>query len=168
MVDQPNDRETRAERYFEQDLKGQREWYGKRASVYKNYSQLLALVVIGAGAATSFLQVFTPASWVPALTAGFGALVAVAEGWQRIARYGEVWVDFRTASERMKRERRLYRNGAGAYRGLDDDAAYLALVETVEAILAEEQQVYWPNRGREGGEARQTGPVAVETNPTHA
>ena len=33
----------------------------------------------------------------------------------------------------MKRERRLYLNGAGAYRGLDDDIAYLQLVESVEA-----------------------------------
>jgi hypothetical protein len=60
-------------------------------------------------------------------------------------------VAYRTASERMKRERRLYLNGAGAYRGFDDDAAYLALVESVEAILADEQQVYWRVRGREGG-----------------
>jgi hypothetical protein len=96
-------------------------------------------------------QVFTPASWVPALTAGLGALVALAEGWQRIARYGEVWSAYRTASERMKRERRLYLNGAGACRSLDDDAAYLQLVETVEAILAEEQQVYWRNRDSESG-----------------
>jgi hypothetical protein len=56
----------------------------------------------------------------------------------------------------MKRERRLYTNGAGAYRGLDDDSAYLQLVENVEAIIAEEQQVYWRNRGDQNGVARQT------------
>ena len=56
----------------------------------------------------------------------------------------------------MKRERRLYANGAGAYRGLDDDAAYLQLVENVEATIAEEQQVYWRNRGGQDGAARQT------------
>ena len=117
MAGQSSDREARAERYFEQDLKGQREWYGKRASAYKNYTQILGLVVIAAGVATSFLQVFTPRLWVPAVTAGLGALVALAEGWQRITRYGETWIAYRTASERMKRERRLYLNGAGAYRG---------------------------------------------------
>jgi Protein of unknown function (DUF4231) len=74
---------------------------------------------MAAGAATSFLQVFTPRVWVPAITAGLGALVALSEGWQRIARYGETWIAYRTASERMKRGRRLYLNGAGAYRGLD-------------------------------------------------
>jgi hypothetical protein len=72
--------------------KGQREWYGKRASAYKNWTELLGLVVIAAGAATSFFQVFTPATWVPAVTAGLGALVTLSEGWQRIARYGETWV----------------------------------------------------------------------------
>jgi Protein of unknown function (DUF4231) len=162
MSGQFSDREARADRYFEQDLKGQREWYGRRASAYKNWTQLLALVVIGAGAATTFVQVFTPANWVPVLTAGLGALVALAEGWQRITRYGETWIAYRTASERMKRERRLYVNGAGAYRGLDDDAAYLQLVESVEAILAEEQQVYWRNRSGEGGATRQSGATTPE------
>jgi Protein of unknown function (DUF4231) len=117
---------------------------------------LLSLVVIAAGAATLFFQVFTPAPWVPPVTAGLGALVTLSEGWQRIARYGETWVAYRSASERMKRARRLYANGAGPYRGLDDDAAYLQLVENVEAILAEEQQVYWRNRGGQDGAARQT------------
>jgi Protein of unknown function (DUF4231) len=89
MTDQLSDREARAERYFEQDLKGQREWYGKQASAYKNWAQLLAFVAIAAGAATSFFHVFTPAVWGPPETAGLGAFVALSEGWQRIARYGE-------------------------------------------------------------------------------
>jgi len=156
MASQGSDREARAERYFEQDLKGQREWYGTRASAYKNYAQLLALVVIGAGAMTSFVQVFTPATWVPAVSAGLGALVALAEGWQRIARYSETWISYRTASERLKRERRLYANGAGTYRGLDEEHAYLQLVENVEAIIAEEQQVYWRSRRTQDGDVQRT------------
>jgi hypothetical protein len=163
MSDHLNGREARADRYFEQDLNGQREWYGKRASAYKNWTQLLGLVVIAAGAATSFFQVFTPAIWVPPVTAGLGALVALSEGWQRIARYGETWVAYRNASERMKRERWLYANGAGAYRGLDDDTAYVQFVENLEAIIAEKQQVYWRNRGGQDGGARQ----AVSPEPEH-
>jgi hypothetical protein len=123
----------------------------ERASTYKT-GQLLGLVVIAAGAATSFFQA---ATWVPAVTAGLGALVTLSEGWQRIARYGETWVAYRNASERMKRERRLYANGAGAYRGLDDDTAHLQLVENVEAIIAEEQQVcLWCSSGWLGFGAR--------------
>jgi hypothetical protein len=37
-----NAREARAEQYFERDLKGQRDWYSKHASSYKQRSQSLA------------------------------------------------------------------------------------------------------------------------------
>jgi Protein of unknown function (DUF4231) len=124
----------------------------------QNWAQLLGLVVVAAGAATSFFQVFTPATWVPPLTAGLGALVALS---------GETWVAYRNASERMKRERRLYANGAGAYRALDDDTAHLELVENVEAIIAEKQQVYWRNGGGQDGAARQTASTVPGHEPEH-
>jgi hypothetical protein len=48
----------------------------------------------------------------------------------------------------MKRERRLYVNGAGEYRGLaDEEEAFLRFVEAIEAIVAEEQRIYWQKRG---------------------
>ena len=85
---------------------------------------------------------------MPVLTALLGAVVALAEGWRQIARYDEAWAAYRLASERMKRERRLYVNGAGEYRGLaDEEAAFLRFVEAVEAIVAEEQRIYWQKRG---------------------
>src|SRR3954464_9605569 len=142
-------REARAEQYFEQDLKGQRRWYGERASTYKRNTQVLGLLVIGAGALTSFMQVFAAQPWVPVVTAALGAVVVLIEGWQRISRYSETWTAYRTASERMKREQRLYVNGAGAYRNVEEDEAYLRFVEAIEAIIAEEQQIYWQNRGSE-------------------
>jgi hypothetical protein len=83
-------------------------------------------------------------------TALLGGLVAVAEGWQRTARYAETWKAYRIASERMKRERRLYVNGAGEYRELaDEEEAFLRFVEAVEGVIAEEQQIYWSRRGGE-------------------
>jgi Protein of unknown function (DUF4231) len=140
-------REARAEQYFEHDLAGQRRWYGDRASRFKTHAQVLGLAVVAAGAITAFLQVFRDASWIPVLTALLGAMVAMAEGWRQIARYEETWAGYRLASERMKRERRLYVNGAGEYRGLTDETeAFLRFVEAIEAIVAEEQRIYWRNR----------------------
>jgi hypothetical protein len=55
---------------------------------------------------------------------------------------------YRIASERMKRERRLYVNRAGPYRDLEDeDEEFLHFVEAIETIIAEEQQIYWSGRG---------------------
>jgi hypothetical protein len=141
-------REARAERYFEHDLAGQRGWYGERASRFKIRAQVLGIAIVAAGAATTFLQVLRDVRWVPVLTALLGTLVALAEGWRQIARYDESWAAYRVASERMKRERRLYVNGAGDYRGLtDEEEAFLSFLEAVEAIVAEEQRIYWKSRG---------------------
>jgi len=47
----------------------------------------------------------------------------------------------------MKRERRLYSHGAGSYRGLPEREAYLTFVEAIEGIIAEEQNIFWRDRG---------------------
>jgi hypothetical protein len=52
----------------------------------------------------------------------------------------------------MKREFRLYVNGAGDYRALDEERDYLQFVENIEAIIAEEQQLYW--QGQRGALAK--------------
>jgi len=143
-------REVRAERYFEHDLAGQRGWYGQNASRFKRRLQMLGLGVLVAGAATTILQTFGNTQWVPIATALLGALVTVMEGWRQIARYEETWSAYRTASERMKRERRLYCNGAGDYHGIDDEEdAFRHFVEALEGIVAEEQHIYW--QARQGG-----------------
>jgi hypothetical protein len=135
-----------AEHYLELDLGGQQAWYSKRASTYKQRAQTLTFLVIAAGAITTFVQVFGRAPWVSITTAVIGALVVFAEGWQRIARYSETWASYRMASERMKREKRLFVNGAASYRDLDNESAFLQFIENVEAILAEEQQTFWRDR----------------------
>jgi hypothetical protein len=147
-------REARADQYLERDLQVQRGWYSKHATRFKSRAQALGMALIAAGAATSFLQVFRDAFWVPVLTALLGAVVALVEGWRQIARYDETWATYRVASERMKRERRLYVNGAGEYRGLaDEEEAFLRFVEAIEAIIAEEQRIYWQNRSNNGSPA---------------
>ena len=149
--DRKSSREARAQAFFEQDLNGQRQWYSARSSAYKSRAQILSLIVIGAGAATTFVQVFQEYWWTAAVTAALGAVVILTEGWQRIARYDETWISYRTASERMKREFRLYVNGAGDYRSLAEEEAYLRWVEAIEAIIAEEQQIYWLAQRRDTG-----------------
>src|SRR5262249_17420372 len=81
---------------------------------YKPNAQLLSIFIIAGGALTSFMQIWTPAFWVVVVSGGLGGLIAIAEGWQRIARYRETWIAYRTASE----QRRLFVNAAGRYRGL--------------------------------------------------
>jgi hypothetical protein len=140
---------ARAERYLNEHLKDQRGWYSKRAAEQKAWSQRLGLAVIVCGALVTFAQAFAGVlpMLVPAVTAALGVAVAVLTGVQRIWKYDESWPAYRRASEQMKREYRLYINGAGAYSEVaDEDAAYRRFVENTEAIIAEEQQIYWKSR----------------------
>ena len=148
-VDDPTakERDALAERYFKIDLADQRRWYSEKASFFKTRSELLALLTIVLGSLITLIQVFGPAPWVPIVSGSVGAVVAIAAGWQRIARYSETWISYRTASERMKRQRRLYTHGAGSYRGLPEREAYLTFVEAIEGIIAEEQKIFWRDRG---------------------
>ena len=148
-VDDPTakQRDALAEQYFKNDLADQRRWYSEKAGLFKTRSELLALLTIVLGSSITFIQVLGPAPWLPIVSGSIGAIVAIAAGWQRIARYSETWVSYRTASERMKRERRLFTHGAGSYRGLPEREAYLTFVEAIEGIIAEEQNIFWRERG---------------------
>lgn len=148
-VDDPTakQRDALAEQYFKNDLADQRRWYSEKAGLFKTRSELLALLTIVLGSSITFIQVLGPAPWLPIVSGSIGAIVAIAAGWQRIARYSETWVSYRTASERMKRERRLFTHGAGSYRGLPEREAYLTFVEAIEGIIAEEQNIFWRDRG---------------------
>jgi hypothetical protein len=157
-------RDARAAYYFDRELNGQREWYSQKANLFKKRSQTLTMFIISAGAATAFFQVLGPHLLISVLTALMGALISIAEGWQRVARYDESWRAYRLASERMKYERRLYIHGAGEYQGFtDEDAAFLRFFERIEAIISEEQQIYW-----QGREAEQQQQQAGETAPAES
>lgn len=149
MTDQLTQTRTqRADAYFAHHLRGQREWYGARASRYKQLYRGLAVMVLVCGALTAFLQLFTATSYsdmVPWVTAGLGLVITLSKGLDQIIRPGESWLGYRKASEAMKREYRLYINKVGPYaRDLNEDEAYGLLVEQIENIISEEQQLFLP------------------------
>ena len=149
------------------DLEGQRDWYDGKATSQKKASQRLSLAVIFCGALITFIQVFSGddvVRWpwlIPAVTAALGAVVALLTGVERIWKFDETWVAYRKACEEMKREYRLYINGAGAYANIaDEDEAYRRFVETTEAVIAEEQQLYWQSRATRREDAADKGKPA--------
>jgi len=153
-------RRARADIYFDEHLSKQRDWYSRKASAHRKWAQALSFCIILAGGFTAFLQIFHSESpipglpsWTAILTGLLALLIVAAEGLSRIGRFQESWFAYRKASEQMKREYRLYINGAGGYEQIsDEEAAYRAFVANVEQIIAEEQQLYWRSFGREGGQ----------------
>ncbi len=144
-----------AKEYFEAEhnLEYQEEWYSAKAGAYKAWHHWLGLVVLAAGSATSLIQVWAPSSpeaplhWVTIVTAALGVLVVLAKGIERIWDFDGAWTAYRQASEAMKRERRLFVNGAGPYvETPDDDKAYVLFVNRIEEIIAGEGEIFWSSR----------------------
>lgn len=154
------ERQQRADEYFQLHLNGQREWYAKKASSYKQWGQILSVLVIACGALVSVIQLVpiesgTGVRWTAILTAFLGLIITLAKGIDRIGKFEESWVSYRKASESMKREYRLYINNAGSYAGMEDEErAYRHFVEQTEQIIAEEQQIFWQNRDSENNEQK--------------
>ncbi len=144
------ERQQRADEYFKVHLNDQREWYSQKASSYKQWGQILSVVVIAGGALVSVVQLLptgADARWAGILTACLGLIITLAKGVDRIGKFEESWVSYRKASEGMKREYRLYINNAGIYAAVDgEEQAYQRFVEQVEQIIAEEQQLFWQGR----------------------
>ena len=145
------ERQARADAYFDDHLKGQHEQYSRDAAGNKHRSEFLAFIILACGVGVMVVQIFNDLAWALPLTVAFGALVVIAQGLSRVGKYEQTWRGYHLASEAMKREYRLYINGAGSYapeadEAADEDATYRCFVEQIEAIIAEEQHLFRHHR----------------------
>jgi len=147
-------RVKQADDYFEKkyNLNGLRNWYSQKASGNKKQYQLLSLVIIIAGAAIAVMQIFAPAPpdthvhWSTIVTALLGGTVVIMKGIERIWDFDQTWLNYRRASELMKKEQRVFVNGVGPYLHTIDEEAFILFIDRVENIISDEQKLYWANR----------------------
>jgi len=110
----------------------------------------MGLMIIAGGGLVTFMAAVKPLGpeATTIILAALGFLIALVQGILRIWRYDETWVEYRTASERMKREQWLYVNACGPYaESADEEARFKAFVMAIEQVIAEEQQIYLANTG---------------------
>ena len=162
-LDNPKQRRQElADDYLNKDLDGQRDWYDKRAAQHKKRANWLGLTVIACGALTAFVTTIKPSGFDihDMIVALLGVGVALVQGFLRIWRYDETWIEYRLASERMLRERRLFINAVGPYTAIEDEGASLRhFIEAVEQIIAEEQKIYF--KQDRTGEPSESAPSAA-------
>lgn len=125
----------------------QRKWYSMRSGEHKTRAQRLDMFVILCGALIAAVPIFKPggaAHWTGILVSFLGAAVVVGQGAARVFRYSDTWTEYRLASERMKREERLFLYATAPYDG-DLEAAQERLKAEFEQIISEEQKIFFEN-----------------------
>jgi len=131
-----------------EEFNSQSSWYNSRATAFKNRAQRLDILIIIAGALVSALPAIgsnlgaTAETTVDIALVALGVTIVVSQGLQRVFRYSEIWPEYRLASERMKREWRLFINSAPPYNNSEDKARG-DYVSRLDAIMADEQKIFF-------------------------
>jgi hypothetical protein len=161
VTDGPQDEQRKTRMAYAETLaefNDQRTWYSRKSGLFKNRSQRIDMAIICFGALIAVLPVLKPGStahWTAIAASFLGGLVVVSQGLQRVFRYSEIWPEYRLASERMKREWRMFVNGAEPY-DCGEDEAQQRYVENLEKIIADEQKIFFdrihnPDKTDSGG-----------------
>jgi len=142
---EPSSREARIA-YSETltEFSGQREWYNQRSTSFKTSAQRIDILIIIAGALVAALPPLRTqlGDWIDYVLAALGIAIVLSQGLQRVYRYSEIWPEYRLASERMKREWRLFINSVEPYDS-DDGAAKALYVSRLDVIMADEQKIFF-------------------------
>lgn len=122
--------------YLQQRLDDQIAWYdAKSQHNQKSYKRLKAFEIIAASAIPLLAGALKSSSqgylWVGVL----GASIAVCSGLSALFKFHELWIEYRSVAESLRRHRFLFLTKARPYHEAD---AFSILVESVEALLANE------------------------------
>jgi hypothetical protein len=124
------------ERYLQERLEDQIDWYDRKSGWNQRlYKRLRLLEVISAASIpllTGFIADFAFMSHVVAV---IGVAIAVISGAFALFKFQENWIEYRTTAESLKHQKYLFLTQTSPYDGGD---AFHVLVETVEGLISQE------------------------------
>jgi hypothetical protein len=120
-------------------LEDQRNWYSKKSAYNQSWFKRIKVSQIVLASAIPLIALIE-ASWGRWLTAGAGAVIAVLEAVQQLNQYSQLWIEYRSMAERLKRDKCLFLAGAGPYQGLDMEARLTTLALRVEELVSTEHE----------------------------
>ena len=131
------------EQYIQQRLTSQQKWYSKNSGWNKKIFILIQTILIILASLVTAISVIKW-EYLNYVTAILGALIAILTGVLSLNKYQDNWIEYRSASEALKREFFLFETNCAPY---DIQDSFPLLVERVENILAT-QNLQWNEKGR--------------------
>jgi len=109
----------------------------------KKQYRFIGVLIIFLSAVVSFIQLFSPGpNPIAIVTTLMGLVIILLKNIEGVYMLDETWLSYRSISENMKRERRLFINLAGNYKDMDDSNAYLRFVEVTENLIKKEHETW--------------------------
>jgi hypothetical protein len=134
--------------YLAERVDDQFTWLNENSNRHKKKFTRLRTIILVTAALIPLLSGFISDApfWGPAMkwAVGLGGvIVAVSQGLLSLNKHQELWMQYRTTAEALKREKSLYLARVGAY--ADPERAFEQFVVQIEAILANENQHWLEN-----------------------
>jgi hypothetical protein len=124
------------EEYIEQRLSDQISWYDRKGCANQRWFKRLRFAEIVAAATIPFLSGFAGDSLPIKIAIGaLGVVVAVIAAVLGLLHLQERWIEYRSTSESLRKEKFLFLTQTDPY---DKDDAFHLLVQRVEALLSKE------------------------------
>lgn len=136
--------------YLTERVEDQIKWLSRESSKNQRWYKNLRMVEIVMGCAIAYLVSHAELAPVQILAGAMGVAVAAIGGLLSLYRYQEKWVEYRVATENLKREKYFFLTGTAPY---DGDDKFPALVSRVEAILAAENMQWAEHTAAKPGQA---------------
>lgn len=125
--------------YLEERLEGQRKWYSRKSSINKSYYYWFKILTIVFSILIPVILGLEKYGFLEnastAIASVLGALVAILTSISGFMKFREKWINYRTCSERLKRERFLYQTASAPYNKTNP---FETLVSKVENIIGGE------------------------------
>ncbi|MCP8849146.1 DUF4231 domain-containing protein [Latilactobacillus curvatus] len=132
--------------YRDERLNNQIDWYDEKSGHEKKWYYAIKILQVIFSASIPVLTSFViDFHWALRLIGVLGGLVTVLEGISSVMKFHEKWIQYRTISESLKREKYMFEASAGVYDAANTDE-FKTLVERCETIISSEN-INWANMG---------------------
>jgi hypothetical protein len=124
------------ETYLSKRFEPERKWYSEKARYNKKWMNILNVIVILTGAITPILAAlqFTLSTVVTS------AVTTIIFSLLKFFKFDEIWLNYRSTSETLKKEEQHFRTLTGPYREAAEPEKLF--VERVEAVISKEQSIW--------------------------
>ena len=130
------------ESYLTDRVDEQLEWYGRKSTSNKNLYLRLQCFSLVAASMIPLISLTFDTYQARLAVAVIGALTAIVSGLLSLFQYRDLWIDYRSTAEVLKREKFLFLANASPY---DQPQAFPLFVNTVESIIISENS-QWHDR----------------------
>lgn len=131
------------EKYIEERYKKEIDWYDKKSKhnqrVYKRL-QVISIVLTSLSPVLVLLTYLLSDLWVAIITVIISIIITIVTSFNRTFKYYDIWINYRTICETLKKEIYLYEAKIDEYEKAED--AKSLFVRRVESLISRENTLW--------------------------